>query len=441
MSEKIYDNSKSWKMEVDSEGYVCCRVGHSSVRLDPRYHYKYRLSLIRHVCDKLHLKMPSLYATTVRPDCVADIYDLSLSPVVPLPSKEYNKVLCDFVGGSASALFKWYSKLYIKQYLVPFAGMKGYFYKTYHIFDNERLYNAFQIKDIVLQAWKDKQYNIIPLIIAFKAPPSSLKKKFGNSVWKKLCTNSKYRNQKLSYHEDFLIPELIDIPTTLLERYLSFGDDSKKVAYLKYLKNNFKGSWSKPEKLVTQAYLFSDTFRMAQQLEQPFNPEWTPRRLQEEHDRFITLQRITRRPDEHTKEPFEFSVAWPDYIKFGGYTAHLLKSPLEIAEEGDYMGHCVASYIGMVASGQYIVYSVRKDGKRSSTLGLSAVTTAMPARGLVEFNQHYARFNQIVVDPSEHDIAYVITEACKDVLKAKKTPDLMIFDEVTEDDEMCLAAY
>jgi hypothetical protein len=56
------------------------------------------------------------------------------------------------------------------------------------------------------------------------------------------------------------------------------------------------------------------------------------------------------------------------------------------------MHHCVGGYANLSSEGKYVVYSVKKDGERYSTIGFNR----NPISGEILFNQHYKKFNNQV---------------------------------------------
>lgn len=67
-----------------------------------------------------------------------------------------------------------------------------------HAFSISLLSQIHRVYDLLNQSMKDGTTNIDPFIIKMGLPPSSLKKIFGKSLWKKLCKNSFSRNYYLS---------------------------------------------------------------------------------------------------------------------------------------------------------------------------------------------------------------------------------------------------
>ena len=87
-------------------------------------------------------------------------------------------------------------------------------------------------------------------------------------------------------------------------------------------------------------------------------PDWSPRRWREEHDR------LARESARRAASPKPFIEPWS--MSYGDYTATLLVSPADIAEEGAVMRHCVASYAADAKAGDCRI--VRMDGAYRGTL-------------------------------------------------------------------------
>ena len=104
-------------------------------------------------------------------------------------------------------------------------------------------------------------------------------------------------------------------------------------------------------------HLVLDAQRM---LGDAFNPNWSYARMKREHDEAVCAENAKR----YSAAPF----AKPWSYEADGYTATLLTSPLDIANEGRFMRHCVASYAKLAARGSYAVFEI--DGKERATLGV-----------------------------------------------------------------------
>lgn len=73
------------------------------------------------------------------------------------------------------------------------------------------------------------------------------------------------------------------------------------------------------------------------------------------------------------------------------WEAKLLTTPAQMIEEGRSQHHCVASYIPNVEEGDYLVYSITKNGERYSTFGMTRDVTVGYRK-----NQHYKAGNEML---------------------------------------------
>jgi hypothetical protein len=135
--------------------------------------------------------------------------------------------------------------------------------------------------------------------------------------------------------------------------------------------------------------------------------------MHEEHDRVSRAIAAGRFSDEHFEE---LAHVIPLHVNCQDWTAQLLESPLDIAEEGRAMRHCIASYIGEVAHGEYAVFSIRNPaGERYSTLGLHIDLDPTGGYCRVETDDHRCAINHGVKDGCAHDVA---EKARKALIKA-----------------------
>lgn len=230
----------------------------------------------------------------------------------------------------------------------------------------------------IIEAHNDKLDHLIPMIIAFQMSIPELRKHFGKGNWKKVCSNSISRNKIIADYLNSMQParhgtptkehitEALDLPSTLLKH--KFTTNS-----LKFLMNNCKGKWAKYKELKEFDDLYSDTVRMMVRHENEdslskIDPtKWSIRRLNEEHERYTRLAyKATYSADQ---------FAWADDVHIGpfwymGYEVIPLFNAYDIGLEGNAMNHCVGSYADLSKRGDYLVFSVRKDGIRHSTIGM-----------------------------------------------------------------------
>lgn len=272
-------------------------------------------------------------------------------------------------------------------------------------------------KDLVLQCEADGNHHIAPFVWAFQRPPQELKKILGKGLWKRLCKNSLSRNLCIAKHlevwyfDSLLVGDPyeqkknIEVLNLFPSRALKWGRVRLDNLGLWAAKQSKHHQWDnlKYGRLV---HLAVDTRRMANSLGEPFSFEWSAEEMEERHGRYTRL----RLSGQYSKTPFEVLKDNPlkELHGRGGWTAHLLMSPYEVAEEGRAMRHCVASYLGNVSRGEYLVYSIRKDGKRSSTLGVRLEKRSEGDRWTA--HQHYGLANKIVPHDEEQFGLQVVAE-------------------------------
>lgn len=276
---------------------------------------------------------------------------------------------------------------------------------------------SIESKDIYEQCKKDGINNVIPICALFNKSPQELKKEFGKSLWKKITKNSYTKNRKI-YHvaikahaedrnQDSLLGTLnmcVDMPSTLIHPHTDCEDFYKHVVANKlvmkhYAKGTTKALNEESRKIFNT---YHDTRSMAMRLNQPFNPEWSVRRMHEEHERLVRDQQaiLRKRQEEHSKIKFTDFQNLPT-IKYNDVIATPLITASEVIDEGQRMKHCVGGYSNACINGTYVVYSLDKNGKKS-TLGISRdkfhgmnskITTYN-----YNFSQHYHECNKSIED-------------------------------------------
>lgn len=324
--------------------------------------------------------------------------------------KERSKALGDLFGCSISVLFKHFMALQAKAFITPVYPLykKLVEYKPWNKgkgWDANVLAQVNVNKELLQPVYNDGLHNILPVVNALKKSPQQLKATYGNT-WKAVANNSLSKNKKLMsvyrYCDEDRLKVVFssDIPSTLIPLAASLHEE-----VLLYLKKNFKGSWKDKKKMLFEGRLYSDSIQLAEQLGKKVNPKWSPRRMKEEHGKMI--QEFNAR--KYSADVFEWTKGMPKRIEHLGYVAALLDSRRAIADEGTAMGHCVAGYAEESANGNYLVYSVTKDGERSSTIGIHR-PRHYDGGSFVEdkhwqVQQHYGRFNARVDDEAEKAIA------------------------------------
>lgn len=274
-------------------------------------------------------------------------------------NKEYNKALSEMLGMPPTLYKRLFNRKMgelwvdpVQRYVNSLArGMRGKILCG----------NVLQIwgnKEILEQCERDGLWNIIPLVFMLEKTPEELKEYFGRRPWKKITKNSFNRNKLLSvYAEHPNFRNFLDVPSTLLQYKIPSGEAKWIDKYR---------TFPMKDKRRVQACLMErrDLSRMCRQYGREFNPDWSIRRVHEEHENLSRLSVQQRYSD----EPFDIPEI--EIPPEGNLSARILMNAQELVQEGREMHHCIASYIGNCFVGKYIVVSIMKDGEKSSTLGL-----------------------------------------------------------------------
>lgn len=258
--------------------------------------------------------------------------------------------------------------------------------------------------------------NITPFIHFFGVGPGKLREMFGRGLWKELSHNSFSRNKAFVERAKHisggllnaetnccssaveLIRSIRSAPTTFLRSPLissrRLGEHSlftfnllahdlgSYMAALKYLKAN-----------PSSIFMPRDTRNLLEQeghppLKSPSFKVW-----QDRHDKLVELR--TRR--KYSKDPV--TPQRPTQVIDGFEFVHLV-SAFSLQEEGTALHHCVGSYIGYVKTGNFLAFSVRKDGRRVGTLSYNKVdrTKNLLACRFWETHQFLGYCNSPIVD-------------------------------------------
>lgn len=330
--------------------------------------------------------------------------------------KEANKAASDALGCSRTVLFKHFNTLQLKVFVAPVYDILKKVAFSGRGFSPRALHMIHRSKGILEEVYNDGLYNILPIVCETGLSPKELKAEL-KSVWKVISKNSLHKNKALakaarSDHDIIRMQQIAHLPTSVLQ---NFG--SSTPTEMAWIAEHFKGSWNKPTEINKHTRLFREAHFLAAQLGQEVNPKWTPRRVTEEHDRMS--KEITAR--KYSKDVFDSVRDIPvKSLKSGKYVAKLLDNAFSIADEGNAMGHCVAGYSDSVRQGSYLVYSVTKDGGRSSTIGVNkgngySYHNQLTGKTHVDtpawkLQQQYGRYNAHVTDEEEHNLAQTIVE-------------------------------
>ena len=289
-----------------------------------------------------------------------------------------------------------------------------------------------ETEELLQQCRKDGIANIIPIVAYFKKSPQELKKALGETTWKKLCKNTYSRNRLLFMQSNArLTPvEWNTLPSTILKSRTHFAPEV--YSWLIRTQGLPLKNYSKVYNIQREASIYIDTQLMCIGAGETFNPNWSKRRMREEHDRLSRMQQeiANRRKAEHNAEyakllkvDFRELHKGLEVMEFdSGVVAVPLVNMQQVQEEGSKMHHCVGGYASMCAKGEYLVWHLTK-GDVETTLGINVQSERVMiafGKNLYNFNQHFGHCNAIVEDQDLKDAAVFIVNMLNEQNKVKE---------------------
>lgn len=285
-------------------------------------------------------------------------------------------------------------------------------------------FDYMEAEELLQQCRKDGIANIIPIVAYYGKSPQELKKVLGENKWKKLCKNSYSRNQLLFMKSNGRITPIdwSEIPSTILKSRTKWMPDVYSWlirTQSKPLNEIAKTSFA----VASDATMYNDTKRMCDYAGETFNPNWSKRRMKEEHDRLSRIQqeianrRQAERDERYSKLlkiDFRELHEGLETIEFSSSVVAIpLVNMQQVQEEGSKMHHCVGSYARMCAEGDYLVWHLTK-GDVETTLGIS-----VSGKNKYTFSQHYRSCNSAVEDRDIENAAEVVVKMLNDKNKVK----------------------
>jgi len=284
-------------------------------------------------------------------------------------------------------------------------------------------FDCIHTEELLQQCRKDGIANIIPIVAYYGKSPQELKKTLGENKWKKLCKNTYSRNRLifLQSNKGITPVEWVDTPSTLLKGRKQWTPEV--YSWLIRTQDVALKKITTDSEIRRQAMYYTDTKRMCNDAGETFNPNWSKRRMKEEHERLSRMQReiANRKQAERDAQyakllevDFRELHSGLDVIQFAsGVVATPLVSMQQVQEEGSKMHHCVGSYASMCAEGDYLVWHLTK-GDVATTLG---ITVRVGKEYL--FNQHYGFCNAVVNDEDLKAAAEFVVKMLNDKNKVK----------------------
>lgn len=282
-----------------------------------------------------------------------------------------------------------------------------------------------QSLDTLEQMKADGQGNIMPLAVVRSRNASELRALYGKNPWKRISKFSRTHNK-------FLAEVSIDEGIELSTRNYSYAVVHNKIRKMfdryhglkpfaiGYTDTLIKESGSAAAALRvdnrdvyrTVNYL-NDMYMSGKQL----NPQWSTRRIKEEHDAWMIEERARLSAIKRQQEieyQGEFATNIPRM--FGDIKATILNTVESVEIEGQVMGHCVGNYSRACFRNEYRVVRIERNGY-TCTLGLTDRNRydythefMGPLDKNFEFQQMYGKFNAHVEDE-------VILAAKEDIIK------------------------
>ena len=328
------------------------------------------------------------------------------------PLKEFAKVYAV----TPSQFCKVFNSAVWKSAIVPYKEFQSLFFGK--VIDRGAFISVAHQHNLLTQAVKDGQKNILPIIAYVGETPQELRKSFGKGMWKKLCANTQHRNKLI-----IRSPLPWDSAASLDSGALKF---SNRASAAHWVKNMCKLPYAKMRSLEGQQLvnLFIDTKHMAQMDGQPFNPSWSKLKMQEKHNEYMTIAQ--READARRKERDEayrlrverlekadLSKVYPQTtFEKDGVVATILTKYEQIKEEGITMRHCVGTYAENAINGTYAVIHMSGDDEET-TLGLSVDSSIWGVKveeKMFRFNQHYGKCNSEVVSEKHKAMVEVVLQ-------------------------------
>lgn len=336
-----------------------------------------------------------------------------------------NKYICEYLGPS---FYKYLRKVSMELWIDPVRELADkYCFKANpygcYTYDKKLLKRMWDYLPLVKQADSDKLDNIMPFIIYFGQSPQELKKNLGRKVWKTLCSKKHYFNRSvINFLLEYFNPpfskncvldddkilvirifsqlkaSLVKNASRLIDMELSTQEHIELLTWL-----NQYSRVSSCNALDRHCILYNDTKHMASQLNEDFY-SWSLKKMKLKHDKFSKA--ITAR--EYSTESFSWITdELKAEIMIDEVIVKTLHSPYLMAQEGRYMGHCLASYIGHVSTGHYLAFSLE-----------SCVTHERSTVGMLVTNQN------IVIEQQEARFGFGVSD--KRLLNASEKLCLML---------------
>lgn len=259
-------------------------------------------------------------------------------------------------------------------------------------------------KGSILQLENDGMSNLIPISLAYSFKynkpfcAKSFRHEVGKSLWKRLLRNSTTRNNLIAYYIEvidrtYLIDEpvstplmsVINVPSSCIPRRMDKPLICENTINVLRKERKLTTDWNTKASLNN---IIRDTKLMLENLEMKLPKGHTKYGIEdwkELHTKCIDLTNKAKYSDNY----ISWLRKYDKTLELGNLEAKVLTSKFAVKCEGEEMKHCVGGYADMVSNKKYVVWSITKDGKRYSTLGLHYDNNNQ----IFYINQHYKKCN------------------------------------------------
>lgn len=272
-----------------------------------------------------------------------------------------------------------------------------------------------RMKDTLKQMLRDGQENLIPLVLKTEMTPKQIKDSLPKAYWKRLTkisfTKAQYISRGVNGKDVTRIPDYLELNTSYLANVKNILSDVPHLVVNRLAKQ--RRCLTDVGRIHDTARIVRDTMMMAEEIMYKTNPDWSWKRWQEEH----TIVTRKRRAAEFCDKEILVGVyryLHREVLSELGDKATLLTSALDVALEGDAMGHCVAGYSRGCTRGEYVVYHIELTDGTVGTLGCTVVGTDKCPQ--LRYQQCYGKYNeridtnfarQVIEKVNNHLILYV----------------------------------
>lgn len=351
----------------------------------------------------------------------------------PADIRSYKKDIISFykrVGDALGCSLKHFAEMLngaiYRAYIEPNEDLQDRFSRVYYRYTNSEghrksastrdintVKKVNEVANTIRQYIDDGQTHMAAFALITGDAQSS-KKVLGKKLWKRLCKNSKTRNDKICIKvfkyccntNDFtscseIVRMVNEVPSTVLlkmhERYFISIFETLLATGFSHIVKEYIRDCDKPlykikvEEIFKVTNYILDTKNMFNTLgnEKEINNKWSISRLVREHDAAVKEIKCMKT----SNKKFAVLKKLPKTITGNAFQATLISSAREMQELGKSQKHCIGTYWGLSAGGEYAAYKITDNKGKVSSLGIPH-----PATKKYLNIQHYYAYNESIRD-------------------------------------------